>query len=71
VSWRSENLWRDPTHRRGFHADTLRYFDPDSPWWRYGHLYTERPWRVLSVEDGDNIVTVLSPRKPGGADDAG
>jgi len=63
VSWRSENLWRDPTHKRGFHADTLRYFDPDSDWFQFGHLYTDRYWRVLSVVDGDNVVTELEPRK--------
>jgi predicted SAM-dependent methyltransferase len=63
VSWKSENLWRDPTHVRGFHADTLRYFDPESDWWRYGKLYTDRYWEVLHVVDGDNVVTELRPRK--------
>ena len=64
VGWQSENLWRDPTHKRGFHPDTLRYFDPDSPWHRYGKLYTQRTWRVLSVREIDgNVITELEPRK--------
>ena len=64
VGWQSENLWRDPTHKRGFHPDTLRYFDLDSEWYRYGRLYTTRTWRVLSVrEENDNVITELEPRK--------
>jgi SAM-dependent methyltransferase len=64
VGWQSENLWRDPTHLRGFHPDTLRYFDPDSEWHRFGKLYTTRTWRVLSVaEENGNVITELEPRK--------
>lgn len=64
VGWQSENLWRDPTHRRGFHPDTLRYFDPDSPWHHFGKLYTVRTWRVLWVRETDgNVITELEPRK--------
>lgn len=65
VGWQSENLWRDPTHKRGFHVDTFRYFDPESPWYQqYGHLYTSRTWRVLSsaMRDG-NVVAEMQPRK--------
>jgi SAM-dependent methyltransferase len=64
VGWQSENLWRDPTHKRGFHPDTLRYFDPDSGWYRFGKLYTTRTWRVLEVqEENGNVITRLEPRK--------
>lgn len=65
VGWQSENLWRDPTHKRGFHPDTFSYFDPASPWQQqYGHLYTERTWKVLQsgVRDG-NVLATLMPRK--------
>jgi len=65
VGWQSENLWRDPTHRRGFHVDTFRYFDPESSWHQsYGRLYTQRTWKVLSsVMHNDNVVAQMQPRK--------
>jgi len=65
VGWQSENLWRDPTHKRGFHPDTFRYFDPDSAWhYRFGCLYTERTWRVLRVrEEQGNVIAEMEPRK--------
>lgn len=65
VGWQSENLWRDPTHKRGFHPDTFLYFDPESSWHQsYGRLYTERAWEVLwrDVRDG-NVVAEMRPRK--------
>ena len=64
VHYESENCWRDPTHRRGFHPDVFWYFDPTSPWWQFGKFYTERPWRVLGVRVSDgNIIAELEPRK--------
>jgi len=64
VGWKSENLWRDPTHRRGFHPDTFLYFDPSSELRRkFGKFYTDRTWRVLRVEEGDNVTVEMSPRK--------
>jgi SAM-dependent methyltransferase len=65
VGWQSENLWRDPTHKRGFHPETFAYFDPDSPWCQqYGHLYTRRTWKVLYSElQFDNVVAKMQPRK--------
>lgn len=65
VSWTSENLWRDPTHKRGFHVDTFRYFDPTSVWYiRYGRLYTGRLWRLVDVhDDGDAVRAELEPMK--------
>jgi SAM-dependent methyltransferase len=65
VGWQSENLWRDPTHKRGFHVDTFLYFDPDSSWHQsFGHLYTARTWKVLwrDVRDG-NVLVEMQPRK--------
>lgn len=64
VRYTSENCWRDPTHKRGFHPDTFRYFDPEEEWGRrYAHLYTDRPWKVLRIEDGDNVRAEMTPRK--------
>jgi SAM-dependent methyltransferase len=63
VGWQSENLWRDPTHKRGFHPDTFRYFDPSSSWYQsYGRFYTDYPWQVLWVEMRDgNVVAEMRP----------
>jgi SAM-dependent methyltransferase len=65
VSWQSENLWRDPTHKRGFHQDTFLYFDPRTDWGdRYGRLYTQFHWRVVCVDDdGDSVRAEMMPRK--------
>jgi SAM-dependent methyltransferase len=67
VSWQSENLWRDPTHKRGFHYDTFRYFDPSTEWGeRYGRLYTDCLWTVVYVDDdGDSVRARMMPRKGG------
>jgi SAM-dependent methyltransferase len=62
--YRSQNAWIDPTHRRAFHPDTFQYFNLGSGQWNsFGHLYTTRPWRVLSLDAGDNITCVLMPVK--------
>jgi len=63
VGWQSENLWRDPTHKRGFHPDTFRYFDPSSPWHQaYGRFYTPYRWQVMSVGmRDDNVVAEMRP----------
>lgn len=68
VHYQSENCWRDPTHRRGFHPDVFRYFDPDSPWHQtFGKFYTRRTWRVVDpiIHDRNtgNIMAKLEPRK--------
>jgi len=65
VGWESENLWRDPTHKRGFHPDTFLYFDPRSSWHQsYGHLYTEREWDVIWQHERDsNVLVEMRPRK--------
>jgi SAM-dependent methyltransferase len=75
VHYASENCWRDPTHRRGYHPDMFYYFDPSSPWWQtFGKLYTERTWRVLRVvhlvEDG-NIWAEMEPLKEVGSREVG
>lgn len=59
----SENVWRDPTHRRGYHADCFRYLDPDSFWGRKYGMYTDKKWKVNTIQDGDNILAILSVRK--------
>lgn len=65
VGWQSENLWRDPTHQRGFHPDTFQYFDPRSPWHQsYGNLYTDRYWNVLLTQEHDgNVIVEMRPIK--------
>jgi len=65
VSWRSENLWRDPTHRRGFHVDTFGYFDPSQSWGqKYGKFYSDRQWRLLlALDDGDAVRAEMVPIK--------
>ena len=61
--WDSENTWRDPTHKRGYHVDCFKYLDPDTYWGnRYG-MYTGKKWRIVDLRDGDNILAVLTPRK--------
>ncbi len=44
--------YRDPTHRRVFHPETLDYWDPDKPLWQdFGRYYfpSARWWRVQYV----------------------
>ena len=64
----SKNLWLDPTHKRGFIQETFDYFDPERPWGaKYGHLYTERGWRLVECRDvGHAIEATLTPRKEQG-----
>ncbi len=38
------------------------HFDPFEPW-EYGKFYTEYPWRVIWIQDGDNIEAEMTPRK--------
>jgi len=61
-SYKDENAWRDPTHIRPYHPDAFSYLDPDTYWGNKYDFYTDRKWRLVSVEDGGNIVAVLSKR---------
>lgn len=60
--WDSENCWRDPTHKRGYHVDCFRYLDPDTLWGKKYGMYTVHKWKVERLTDGDNIVSVLRKR---------
>lgn len=45
--------WRDITHRRVFHPESLHYFDPRTQLWAdYGHFYVDskRWWHIQRVE---------------------
>lgn len=61
--WQSEDAWRDPSHKRAFHPDTFRYFDPEQEWGaNYGRFCTDRHWCLLWVSLGDNITVELEKR---------
>jgi SAM-dependent methyltransferase len=60
----SANVWRDPTHKRGYHADAFTYLDPQTDLGnRYGRFYSDCPWHLIRLLDGDNILAALTPRK--------
>ena len=61
--WDSDNVWRDPTHRRGYHVDSFGYLDPDNVWGQQYGMYTDKKWRITDIYDGENIVAVMKPRK--------
>ena len=61
--WDSENTWRDPTHKRGYHKDCFGYLDPDTFWGKTFGMYTDKKWKIVDLIDGENIVAVLIPRK--------
>jgi 2-polyprenyl-3-methyl-5-hydroxy-6-metoxy-1,4-benzoquinol methylase len=61
--WDSENTWRDPTHKRGYHVDSFRYLDPDTFYGKKYGMYTDKKWRIEELIDGDNILSILIPRK--------
>ena len=59
------NAWRDPTHVRPYLPDSFRYFDPDSPYHRWGCLYTDKAWRFAGwgMVGGDAFFVRMTPRK--------
>ena len=57
--WDSENCWRDPTHKRGYHVDCFKYLDPSTEWGKRYGMYTERKWKIVDLRDGDNILAIL------------
>ena len=63
VSWRHENAWRDPTHVRPYHVDSFRYLDPDTFWGKTFSMYTDKKWKVLTVQDTGNIWVELEKRE--------
>jgi SAM-dependent methyltransferase len=56
--WNSVSAHGDPTHRRGFHELTFRFFDPDSPLCKERHYYTPVRFNVTKE------VFVISPFAP-------
>lgn len=60
----SMNVAIDPTHKRGYHPKSFEYLDPETYYGsQYGMLYTTRKWRLIYVQDGDNILARLEVRK--------
>lgn len=61
----TNNAWRDPTHVRPYLPDSFTYFDPDSRYYRWGKLYTDKAWRFLGWEHvgNDAFLVRMSPRK--------
>lgn len=45
--WNSWCCHADPTHRRGFHELTFRFFDPDSPYCKERHYYTTARFHIV------------------------
>jgi len=45
--WNSWSRQADPTHRRGFHEITFRFFDPSSPYCRERPYYTNARFYIV------------------------
>ncbi len=62
--WNSWHRYADPTHQRGFHEFTLRFFDPDSSWCKDRPYYSNARFRI---EEEAFAIAPLSPylRIPG------
>ena len=56
--WNSYCYAADPTHRRGFHELTFRFFDPDSPYCAARPYYAKARFKIL------NEKFVLAPFQP-------
>jgi len=62
--WDSMNTYIDPTHKRGYHAESFDYLDPSTEWGsRYG-MYTTRKWKKVEVIDDLNLHAVMEAVKP-------
>jgi len=68
--WKSDACWRDPTHKRGFSLNTIRYFDQMSI--KHYPTYGFMPWNIInerlmnSRHEKESIINwVLSPYKKG------
>ncbi len=60
--WDSENVGRDPTHKRGYHVDSFQYLDPETKFGELYKWYTPYKWELVEVEDSENIVAVMRKR---------
>lgn len=49
----AEFLWIDPTHVRGFHRESMDFFDPDKPFGQTTGFYSKSKFKV-SVEELEN-----------------
>lgn len=56
--WNGWSRQADPTHRRGFHELTFRFFDPDSPYCKERHYYTQARFHI------ERETFVLAPLSP-------
>lgn len=56
--WNSANAHIDPTHKKGFHEHTFRFFDPNS------HYCQERPYYTTARFTIEDESFVLSPFVP-------
>ncbi len=56
--WNGWARHADPTHKRGFHELTFRFFDPDSPYCKERHYYTTARFHVARE------TFVLAPLSP-------
>lgn len=56
--WNSSFAHIDPTHRRGFHEHTFKFFDPDSIYCQERHYYTHARFKIIKE------VFVISPFSP-------
>lgn len=56
--WNSVSAQGDPTHRRGFHEYTFRFFDPESPLCKERYYYTSARFSIIKE------VFVVSPFAP-------
>lgn len=56
--WNSVSCHGDPTHRRGFHEYTFKFFDPESSFCQERHYYSTARFSVIKE------VFVISPFAP-------
>lgn len=48
--WNSWCAYADPTHKRGFHEITFRFFDPESVYCQERPYYTKARFRIIEEE---------------------
>jgi hypothetical protein len=67
---KAEEAWDDPTHRWFFTIRSLDQFDPDTPRGKQYGFYTDRKWKILTIEynkgaaaDSSSIIAKLEVRK--------
>lgn len=61
--WDNVQVHIDPTHKRGYHAQSFDYLDPDTDYGAQYGMYTTRKWHILKVQDGLTITALMAPRK--------